>query len=159
MEVLLCPAWGTDSGASRPVTGDADSMATMRALPRIDSDNRDFWTGGEKGELRIHQCRDCKTYIHPPRPVCRNCLSEDVGPQVISGYGVIDSYTVNYQKWHPAMEVPFVIARVALDEAPGVYLTTNIIDCPVEAVDVDERVQVVFEQHEDVYLPMFRRVV
>ncbi len=133
-------------------------MQSKRALPRLDADNRDFWTGGKEGELRIYQCGDCQNHIHPPRPVCRHCLSENVGPRAVSGTGVIDTFTVNYQQWHRAMEVPFVIARVALDDAPGVFLTTNIIDCQVDEVDVGDRVAVTFEQHEDVYLPMFRRV-
>ncbi len=129
-----------------------------RPLPRLDSDNRAFWTGGADGELRLHQCQDCKTFIHPPRPVCRNCLSEHVVPTAGAGTGVVDTFTVNHQKWHPAMDVPFVIARVAIDGAPGVYLTTNIIGCPVDAVDIGDRVRVKFEQHSDVWLPLFEKV-
>jgi len=124
----------------------------------LDSINRAFWTGGENNELRLMHCRDCDAYIHPPRPVCRNCLSENVAPQAVAGTGVVESFTINYQKWHPAMEVPFVIARVAIDGAPGVFLTTNIVGCEVEAVDIGDRVRVSFEQQEDVYLPLFVRI-
>ena len=131
---------------------------TTRPLPFLDADNRDFWTGGAEGELRIMQCSDCKTYIHPPRPVCRHCLSENVGPRAVSGTGVIDTFTVNYQQWHRAMEVPFVIARVALDDAPGVYLTTNIVGCEVADVDIGDRVKVKFEQQDDVFIPLFEKV-
>lgn len=130
----------------------------MRALPRLDADNRAFWTGGAHGELRLTQCQDCKTFIHPPRPVCRACLSERVQAVAVAGTGVIDTYTVNYQKWHPAMDVPFVIARVAIDGASGVYLTTNIVGCPVDAVDVGDRVRVKFEHQGDVWLPLFERL-
>lgn len=130
----------------------------MRALPRLDADNRAFWTGGAEGKLLLTRCQDCKTFIHPPRPVCRKCLSENVAAEAVAGTGVIDSYTVNHQKWHPAMEVPFVIARVAVDGAPGVYLTTNIIGCAVEAVDIGDRVRVKFEQQDDVWLPLFEKV-
>lgn len=129
-----------------------------RMLPRLTEDNRPFWTGGATGELRIMRCQDCETFIHPPRPVCRNCLSENVEPETVAGTGVVDTYTVNHQKWHPAMEVPFVIARVALDDVPGVYLTTNIVGCPVEDVDIGDRVRVTFEQQDDVYLPLFEKV-
>jgi uncharacterized OB-fold protein len=133
-------------------------MAASRPLPRLDDSNRDFWTGGAEGELRIMHCADCDAWIHPPRPVCRNCLSENVAPQAVSGAGAIDTFTVNYQQWHPAMEVPCVIARVTLDDAPGVILTTNIVGCPVEEVDIGDRVRVVFEQQDDVYLPLFEKV-
>jgi uncharacterized OB-fold protein len=133
-------------------------MAVTRALPRLDATNRDFWTGGANNELRLMRCRDCATFIHPPRPVCRNCLSENVAPEAVAGTGVIDTFTVNYQKWHPAMDVPFVVARVAPDGAPGVYITTNIVGCDVESVDIGDRVRVVFEQQDDVYLPLFEKV-
>jgi len=134
-------------------------MAASRPLPRLDSTNTPFWTGGATGELRITRCQDCQTFIHPPRPVCHQCLSENVVPQAVAGTGVVDTFTINYQKWHPAAEVPFVIARVALDGVPGVYLTTNVIGCPVDSVDIGDRVRVKFEQHDDVYLPLFEKVV
>ena len=130
----------------------------MRALPRLDSLNRDFWTGGEHGELRIMHCNDCDGYIHPPRPVCRHCLSENVSAKAVSGRGVIDTYTINHQAWHPKMEVPFVIARVALSDAPGVIITSNIIACPVDDVDIGDEVSVVFEQQDDVFIPLFEKV-
>ncbi len=132
-------------------------MPATRPLPRLDRENRDFWTGGELDELRIARCADCAGFVHPPRPVCRHCLSENVAPYAVSGEGVIDSFTINYQAWHPAMEVPYVIARVALDDAPGVILTTNIVDCAVEDVTIGDRVRVVFEQQDDVYIPLFQR--
>lgn len=134
-------------------------MVAPRTLPRLDAENRAFWTGGAVGELRILRCQDCQTFIHPPRPVCRNCLSDNVAPHVVAGTGVVDTFTVNHQKWHPAMEVPFVIARVALDGVPGVFLTTNIVGCPVDAVDIGDRVRVKFEQQDDVYLPLFEKIV
>jgi uncharacterized OB-fold protein len=130
-----------------------------RPQPRLDSDNRPFWTGGEVGELRILRCQDCGTFIHPPRPVCRDCLSDNVAPEAVAGTGVVDTFTVNHQKWYPGLDVPFVIARVALDGAPGVYLTTNIIGCPPEEVDIGDRVRVTFEQQGDAWLPLFEKVV
>lgn len=133
-------------------------MPVTRPLPRLDSDNRAFWTGGAEGKLLLHRCQDCKTFVHPPRPVCHHCLSEKVSPEVVAGTGVVDTYTVNYQKFHPAFEVPFVIARIAIDGAPGVYLTSNVVGCPAEQVDFGDRVKVKFEQHEDVWLPLFEKV-
>lgn len=133
-------------------------MAVNRALPRLDADNRAFWTGGADNELRIMRCGDCAAFIHPPRPICRNCLSENVAPEVVAGTGTVATFTLNYQKWQPAMDVPFVIARVTLDGVPGVFLTTNILGCPAEEVDVGDRVRVIFEQQDDVYLPLFEKI-
>jgi uncharacterized OB-fold protein len=128
-----------------------------RALPRLDADNRAFWTGGARGELCINRCQDCGTFIHPPHPACRHCLSDRVVPEAVAGTGVVDTFTINYQKWRPGLDEPFVVARVALDGAPGVILTTNIIGCPPESVDMGDRVKVKFIQVEDVYLPMFEK--
>jgi uncharacterized OB-fold protein len=134
-------------------------MAATRPKPRLDADNSAFWTGGAQGRLQITRCGNCSSYIHPPRPVCRACLSDNVKPEAVTGTGVIDTFTINYQKWHPAMEVPFVIARVALDGAPGVFLTTNIVGCPVEAVDIGDRVRVTFESQDGICYPLFERIV
>jgi uncharacterized OB-fold protein len=133
-------------------------MGAPRPQPRLDSDNRAFWTGGAAGELRLMRCQDCAAFIHPPRPICRKCLSENVAPEAVAGTGVIDTYTINYQKWHPGIEVPYVIARVAIDGAPGVFLTTNIVGCPVDTVDFGDRVRVLFEQQGEIYFPLFEKI-
>jgi uncharacterized OB-fold protein len=131
-----------------------------RPQPRIDSDNRFFWTGGAQGQLRFMRCKDCGAFQHPPQPVCRKCLSEKVAPEAVAGTGVVDTYTINHQAWYPGLEVPFVIARVAIDGAPGVYLTTNIVGCPVDQVDIGDRVRVKFERQgeSEVYLPLFEKI-
>jgi uncharacterized protein len=134
-------------------------MSAPRVLPRLDSENRFFWTAGAEGQLRLLRCQECSTFIHPPRPVCRRCLSEKVAPEAVAGTGTIDTYTVNYQAWRPGLEVPYVIARVAIDGAPGVFLTTNIVGCAVDAVEIGDRVRVKFEQQGDVYLPLFEKIV
>jgi uncharacterized protein len=133
-------------------------MAAPRVLPRLDAENRFFWTGGADGILRLLRCQACATFIHPPRPVCRKCLSENVAPEPMPGTGTVDTFTINYQEWRPGLETPYVIARVAIDGAPGVYLTTNIIGCPVDAVDIGDRVRAQFEQHGEIYLPLFEKI-
>lgn len=133
-------------------------MGAPRVLPRLDAENRFFWTSGADGKLRLLRCQDCKTFIHPPRPICRRCLSDRVAPEAVAGTGTVDTFTVNYQEWRPGLEVPYVIARVAIEGAPGVYLTTNIVGCPVEAVDIGDRVRATFEQHGEVYLPLFEKI-
>jgi uncharacterized protein len=133
-------------------------MAAPRPVPRLDAINRAFWTGGAAGELRLMHCADCAAFVHPPRPVCRYCLSENVAPRTVAGTGVIETYTINHQKWHPELEVPYVIARVAIDGAPGVLLTTNIVGCPVEDVEIGDRVRVKFLQQGEIFLPLFEKI-
>ena len=133
-------------------------MNPPRPKPKLDLENTAFWTGGAGGKLNITKCGDCGQYTHPPRIICRHCQSENVAPDAVAGTGVIDTFTINHQPWAKGLEVPFVIARVALDGVPGVYLTTNIVNCAVEDVQFDDKVRVVFEQQDDIFYPLFERV-
>lgn len=133
-------------------------MSAPRARPKLNDDNRPFWTGGAEGKLNIMKCRDCGQYTHPPRQICRHCLSENMFPDAVVGTGTIESYTINYQKWTPAIDVPYVIAQVRLDGVPDVYLTTNIVGSPIETVDFDDKVRVTFEHQEDIWYPLFEKV-
>jgi uncharacterized OB-fold protein len=65
------------------------------------------------------------------------------------------TFTLNHQQWVPAPDHPYAIAIVELDEQPGLRLMTNIVGCPAEQVAIGMRVQVVFEEHEDVFVPLF----
>jgi uncharacterized OB-fold protein len=77
---------------------------------------------------------------------------------VTSGRGKVAAYTLNYHPWLPGFPPPYIIAIVELDESPDVRFTTNIIDCDIEDVAVGLPVEVVFEHHEDVWLPLFRPI-
>jgi hypothetical protein len=128
---------------------------SFRVLPRLDDDNRFFWTGGEDGTLRFLRCESCQQFVHPPVPVCPSCLGSDVAPEAVSGRGTVHSYTVNVQEWIPGSE-PYVIGLVAIDEQPDVRLITNLVDCDPEDIQIGSPVEVVFEHQQDVYLPLFR---
>lgn len=139
------------------------SFGATRPRPRLDADNRAFWTGGREGKLMICRCGACGQWLHPPQPVCRHCWSEDVSPQPVCGRGRIDSFTINHQAWLPGLEVPFVIARVAIEEAAGIYLTTNIVGCDPDEVTVGDAVRVTFEKGEGddenaIFYPLFEKV-
>jgi uncharacterized OB-fold protein len=68
----------------------------------------------------------------------------------------VASFTINQQPWLPGMQVPFAFAAIELVEQPELYVFSNVIDCPPEEVRSGQPVEVVFEQHEDVFLPLFR---
>jgi uncharacterized OB-fold protein len=130
----------------------------IRVLPRLDDDNRAFWTGGENGQLLIVRCRSCGYYVHPPAPVCPRCLSRDLAPAAVSGRATIVSYTVNHQPWNPTLPTPYIIGLVELAEQTGLRLTTNIVGAEVDSVHIGLSVEVVFEHNDDVWLPFFTPV-
>jgi uncharacterized OB-fold protein len=128
---------------------------TARKLPALTPDSAPFWHGGAQGTLMIHRCADCTRWFHPPSPICPRCASFEVAPQAVSGRGTVLSYTVNHQPWTPELTAPYVVAIVELAEQPGLRVLSNIVDCTTERVAIDMPVQVRFEQHEDVWLPLF----
>ncbi len=132
---------------------------TKRILPRLGPDNSFFWRSGADGQLRLLQCQACSTFIHPPYPVCHACLSDRLEPHIMPGTGTVDTFTVNYQQWRPDLDVPYVIARIAIDGADGVFLTSNVVGCAVEGVRIGDKVRVVFEQQDDVHIPLFEKVM
>ena len=127
----------------------------FRVLPRVTPWNEHFWRGGEHGELRFLHCDSCDTYVHPPAPVCPDCLGKELDVKAVSGRATVLTYTLNHQEWVPAPDHPYAIAIVAIEEQPELRLMTNVVNCPAEDVHVDMAVRVVFEQHEDVWFPLF----
>jgi uncharacterized protein len=127
----------------------------FRLLPRLDEDNRFFWTSGEDGRLRFLRCQDCSTFVHPPSPVCPDCLSRDLSPEVVSGRATLVAATCNMQQWIPGSD-PYLLGLVAIDEQDDVRLTTNLVDVEVEDVQIGMALEVTFEHDDDVYLPLFR---
>ena len=126
-----------------------------RTLPVLTDENRAFWTQGAEDELHIMRCQDCRHYIHPPAPICDKCLGRNVRSEAVSGRATIATFTINHQRWVPNLPVPYTIAIVELEEQDGLRLTTNIVNCPIDKVRIGMKVNVVFEQQEEVFLPLF----
>ncbi len=126
----------------------------IRLLPRLDDANRFFWTAGADGVLRFLRCGACRRYVHPPVPRCPYCLEGALAPADVSGRGTLHSFTVNHQQWFPGAD-PYIIGLVTIAEQDDVRLTTNLIACEAEEVAVGMSVEVAFEHHDDVWLPLF----
>ncbi|MES2899002.1 MAG: OB-fold domain-containing protein [Pseudomonadota bacterium] len=129
-----------------------------RPLPQLTDLNRFFWTGGADGVLRMQRCGDCRHWIHPAGVICPACRSRKVAPEALSGKATVEAVTLNHQPWLPGVEVPYAIAIVQLDEQANLNLTTNIVGIPPEQIRIGQRVEVTFEQAEDVWLPLFRPI-
>ena len=127
----------------------------VRILPRVTPDNEFFWTSGADGRLRFLRCDECNYFVHPPSPICPECLSKRMTPTPVSGRATVATFTINVQQWLPTMPPPYVIAIIEIEEQPSVRLMTNIVNCPIDDVRVDMPVQVTFEHHDDVWLPLF----
>ena len=127
----------------------------MRPLPLVLPETEAFWTGGREGRLWIKRCPACGRLWHPSHTVCASCPHRELEPAEVSGAATVVACTVNVQQWLPEVAPPYVLAIVALDEDPRVRLTTNVVDIDPYDVQIGLRVQVRFEQHDDVWLPLF----
>lgn len=130
--------------------------APARILPVVDRDSEAYWTWGCEGKLAIHRCADCFYYVHPPVPFCPKCENRNVAPQAVSGRGRVVTFTVNHKPWVPGLPIPYVLALVAIEEQDDVRIPCNIVDCVADNVTFGMLVEVLFEPHEDLWIPLFR---
>lgn len=135
-----------------------DDDPPFRILPAVTPENEHFWTGGAHGELRFLRCEACRYWIHPPGPVCPACLGRELVVDAASGRGTVHTFTVNHQAWIPGFDPPYVVAIVELPEQEGLRLTTNIVGLPHDQVRIGLPVEVTFEAHDGVWIPLFRPV-
>ncbi|MET0199091.1 MAG: OB-fold domain-containing protein [Rhodococcus fascians] len=128
-------------------------------VPAVDETSRFFWEATARGELRIQQCRACSTMQHPPRAFCRNCMSFDLGSQIVSGRATVVTFTIAMQSFHPSFDtrLPYVLVVVELCEQAGLRMISNLVRCDPEDVAIGADVEVEFvEQPGDFVLPLFR---
>ena len=132
-------------------------MATfIRPLPALEPRTEAYWRACRAGRLEFTHCVPCDHFIHPSRPICPRCRGRDLDVKQVSGRARLHSYTVNHQRWYPGQEVPYVIGLVELIEQPNLRLMTNIVNCPIERVQIGMPLRVVFENVcDEVALPMF----
>lgn len=123
-----------------------------------------FWAGAREGRLLIQRCRDCGTYIHLPRPVCRACRSFDLAPEPVSGRGTIYTFTETHRPFHPFFvdRVPYLLAAVELEEQAGLRVLSNLVGldepgAPAREPRIGMAVEVRFEWlSDDLAIPVFR---
>jgi uncharacterized OB-fold protein len=125
----------------------------FRVQPVLDDEHRFFWTAGAEGELRFLRCQRCGYYLHPPIPRCPKCGSREVAPEAVSGRGEVFTYTVNHHSWDGSTE-PHIIVIVQLAEQDDLRLTSNLYHCDPDDVRIGMPVQVIFEQHDQVWFPL-----
>ena len=130
--------------------------APFRILPRVVDETEFFWTAGADGQLRFLRCDDDGYLIHPPLPRCPKCLGKSLTPATMSGRATVHTFTVNHHPWIPGYDPPYVIAIVEIEEQADVRLMTNIVGCEPDDVHVGMPVEVTFDHHDDVWLPLFK---
>ena len=65
-------------------------------------------------------------------------------------------WSVSHRFSAPGLPSPYVVAQVALEDDPRIRLTTNTVECDPGELALGMRMEVVFEQAGEVWLPLFR---
>jgi hypothetical protein len=126
-------------------------------LPAITDDTRPFWEACRRRELVVQRCTACGAFRHPPSPVCWRCRRFEHEWVRSAGRGVVFSHAVVHRAFGADVAVPYVVALVTLDDAPGVRLVSNLVDVAPDDVAIGMPVEVVFDDvSADVTVPRFR---
>jgi uncharacterized OB-fold protein len=119
--------------------------ATIGIPPAVTEETEPFWAAAREGRLVIEHCSSCGAESFPPRGICRSCRARAMTPVEITGSGRVYSFTVNYQRWLPDLEVPYAIVLVEFPEHPGVRVTGRLRGCAPEEAAIGMTVEVGFE--------------
>jgi uncharacterized OB-fold protein len=128
-----------------------------KVLPTIEPGTQPFWDALRQRRLIYQKCRGCGNTFAPYQPVCPSCWSEDLEDRQSTGQGSIYTFSIVHRAPMPAFrpDLPYAVAIVQLDE--GFYLTTNIVDCPVQDIQIDLPVRVEYvDVTADITLAKFR---
>lgn len=129
----------------------------LRPLPETRNAGAKFWTAAAEGVLLVPHCNACARAFWHPRPRCPNCGSDQVDWIRGSGRGAVHTFTVVRQSGDPYFKtrVPYAVAMIELDEGPR--MMSNVVDCPLDALKIGMRVEVLFEPAgEGMAIPMFK---
>ncbi len=130
---------------------------STRLIPPHTELTEPYWQAAREERLVIQQCNACDHWLFPPGANCPRCGSEELSWTPVSGKGVIYTYTIAYRPPHPVLtnQTPITVAVVELEEGPR--MTSNIIGCDPDTVEIGMPVTVAFEaiDDSDLVLPMF----
>lgn len=125
--------------------------------PLVDLDTAGFWEGVKRHELVFQRCKQCGTWLHPPRPMCPKCHSLEKEWAPVSGKGAVYSWVTYLEPPHPGFKAPYSVVLVELEE--GMRLISNMVDAKPEEIYIGMPVEVAFDDlAEDLTLPKFRKV-
>jgi uncharacterized OB-fold protein len=118
--------------------------------PHPTPEDREFWTGARRGELRIQHCTSCGKHQHYARMLCHHCGKQTLEWVTASGTGTIYSFTVVRQNGAPPFNerVPFVVATVDLDE-DGARIVAAMPTLAPEEAQIGMRVRATFRSATD----------
>jgi uncharacterized OB-fold protein len=119
--------------------------ATTGIPPGVTEETAPFWAAAQEGRLLVQRCSSCGAESFPPRGICRSCRSRETTLVEITSRGEVYSYTVNYQRWLPDLDVPYAVVLVDFPDHPGVRVAGRLRGCEPDQAAIGMAVDVGFE--------------
>ena len=113
-----------------------------------------FWEAAADHRLIVQRCTACGAFQFYPRPFCLECDTDGLEWVPVAGSGTVYAMTTVHLSVDPALEPPYVVAVVELDEGPR--LVTNLVGAPAA---IGDRVGVAWRERDGAPpLPVFEPV-
>ena len=98
-------------------------------------------------------CTVCKATYFPRREICPDCHRESIGKmerKKMSGRGAVVSFTKVYDgAQHLAMQTPYIMAIIQLEEGKNACLTAQLVECQEDEVEIGTPVEAVFRKIQE----------
>ncbi|KPK63729.1 transcriptional regulator [candidate division WOR_3 bacterium SM23_42] len=99
----------------------------------------------QRYRLEAAKCKECGRMSFPPRRVCSNCGAREFEMTKLSDHGKILTYTtIRVAPKDFENQVPYNVAIVESEN--GVRVTTQVVDCKPEDLEIGKRVKFVFRK-------------
>ncbi|MAG30953.1 MAG: hypothetical protein CL908_08695 [Deltaproteobacteria bacterium] len=129
--------------------------ACGRPIPRRTPTSAPYFDAAREGRLVLQRCPRNGFFFYP-RSRCPHCLGEDWKWEEVSGRGTLYSYTVDRVGLDPTQrtQLPLIVSLVELAEGPR--LTSRVVDCAPEDIEIGMPLMVCFEDLGEGMLIHFR---
>ena len=125
--------------------------------PLADAITLPFWQAAAEHRLVVQRCASCGRTRLPPAPVCSACRSADADWEQVSGRGEVYTYTIVHRGVAAGQPLPTIIAVIALEDAGGVRMLSNLVSATPEQVAIGLPVELVWEDMSaELAIPRFR---
>jgi uncharacterized OB-fold protein len=132
-----------------------------RPLPNTkELDTQHFWAATKNKEFKYQQCDNCHKVVFYPRRHCTGCTAGKLVWKTASGKASVYTYSVVRQSYHPFFRnmVPYVVAWIDLEEGPRILSNVIGLGDPLNDVSIGQEVRLEWEEHENLFIPLFRPV-
>ncbi|MBO6556883.1 MAG: OB-fold domain-containing protein [Pseudomonadales bacterium] len=132
-----------------------------RPLPKLNElDTQPFWQATKDKAFKYQVCPSSGKVVFYPRRYYLGCGSEELEWKTASGRATVYSYSVVRQSYHPFFRnlVPYAVAWIDLEEGPRILSNVVGVEDPLTDVFIGQEVEIEWEEHEALCIPLFRPV-